>query len=299
MRKPTGGDLWALVVGGVIPAGRRVGSARRRPVDSGKRRGRDGALAATVSRLLPLAGPARTAVAVLDAAPSSDAELARLPVRNVFVARPGAAQPLSEWSALLRIHALDRSARVAMLPADGRFADDEALRAHLRMAGWVVRRHPNLVVMLGVRPRHPAAGCRYVDLGAPAPDCAFAPVFTVRGYCEPSGDEAARYFAARGALCAPPVVVARVARLLELMEDIASEEADRWAHSVERARAQGVGFRSVLDVSVARLVLERARKQVVVLRADGLEWREGAARSSVRTSTRTPAAPWHLPRATA
>ncbi|MEW6272674.1 MAG: hypothetical protein AB1689_25625 [Thermodesulfobacteriota bacterium] len=299
MRRPTGGDFWALVLAGEDVRGRR--SARPLP-------GRVGAgaapapaasaLAATLRRVVPLAGAARTAVALpVGDVPRGCGELLSIPARNVF-RQPRASRAVALCSALLRVYALDAGARVATFAGEHEVENDETFRAYVRTARWIVKRHPDAVVMMGSRPRRPAPGCCYVEPGPRAPRCAFAPAFTVRGFHQPCDAEAARYLVARGVLCASSVLVARVERLLELLEAAGSAEIERRAYFVRRPKLHGVVLREVLRSGVERTLLTQAREHAVVLRADGLE-RRGPGARDVAASARPQDRSWHLPRATA
>lgn len=194
------------------------------------------------------------------------------------------------------IAARDPDATVAVFPSDHFVRQERAFLAHVARAVRIVRKRPDLVVLLGMDPDGPEPGYGWIEPGEPvrgAPGCVH-----VRGFWEkPPADLAGRFFHA-GFLWNSLIVVARArtlgalgrtylpdidARLAEL-EARAGADGETWAVRQAYARMRPANF--------SREVLERGDGAVAVLPVHGVLWSDwGTPERVVRTLRRIGASP--------
>lgn len=121
--------------------------------------------------------------------------------------------------ALLRILHADPKAIVVYANVDNHVADDREFHRMLGVAERVVRRAPDRLVLLGVRPTYPETGYGYIKMGSQAMRLGKDEVFAVEGFREkPDAKTAARYVASWEYLWNPTLVVARASTLAARFE---------------------------------------------------------------------------------
>jgi mannose-1-phosphate guanylyltransferase len=190
----------------------------------------------------------------------------------------------------------DPEAIVAVFPSDHFIHQERAFLAYVDRAVRIVRRRPEMVVLLGVDPDGPEEGYGWIEPGESArgaPGC-----FRVRTFWEKPTAERASVFFRSGYLWNSLVVVARVGALkalgrrcapdvtarLSRLEALAGRDGE--AGGVERAYAR------MRAADFSREVLERAAEALVVLPVRGVLWSDwGTPERVVRTLRRIGASP--------
>lgn len=141
-------------------------SRRRRPKQLLALEGEHSLLQETVERLRPLVEPEGVWICTTRAlAEAVREQLPAVPAQQILAEPEGRnTAPAMGW-ALLQMPESVREGVVAVLPADHRFADAEAFRRTLEVAGETAAQD-NRVMTLGVTPRWPETGYGYLELGA-------------------------------------------------------------------------------------------------------------------------------------
>jgi mannose-1-phosphate guanylyltransferase len=190
----------------------------------------------------------------------------------------------------------DPEAIVAVFPSDHFVHQERAFLAHVARAVRVVRRWPEMMVLLGVDPDGPDAGYGWIEPGEPAPS---APgCFRVRAFWEKPTAERARTFFRSGLLWNSLVIVARAGALKALgcryLPDIDARlsRIQAVAGSEDEARAVQQGYALMRAANFSQDVLERGAEGLVVLPVHGVLWSDwGTPERVVRTLRRIGASP--------
>jgi mannose-1-phosphate guanylyltransferase len=230
-------------------------------------------LAETFARTRLVAPAARTWVVTAAAHVARVRELLpELPADQV-VGEPAARDtaPAVGLAATL-IAARDPDAVVLICPADHRIVPSERFAAAARAAEELLARHPDRIVVFGIRPTGPATGYGYVEQGAPLGDFARLPVFDVTAFHEKPPEAKAREYVASGRFLWNAGLFAFRARTL--LDELARQMPKLRAGLDELAQSIGT---SRFGAELARLfptferksldhgVMERARARAVVV----------------------------------
>ncbi len=176
--------------------------------------------------------------------------------------------------ALLRVLKEDPRATVVYANVDNHVADSREFHRMLRLAERVVRKRPEQLVLLGVRPAYPETGYGYIKMGRPVKDLVSADVFTVAAFKEkPDLATAKRYAASWEYLWNPTLIVARASTLADRFRKYAPaiwRIAERIAPAIGTPREAGVirrEFPKMPSIPVDYALLEKD-KRMLVLPAD-------------------------------
>lgn len=120
-------------------------------------------------------------------------------------------------------------ATVAVFPSDHFVLGELALMAHVMEVLAFVRRHPDLIVLLGARAAGPETGYGWIEPGEPIGPIASEPAWRVRRFLEKPTREGALACWARGDLWNTFILVASAATLLEIGEAALPAVNDRLA----------------------------------------------------------------------
>jgi mannose-1-phosphate guanylyltransferase len=121
---------------------------------------------------------------------------------------------------LLRIATVAPLGSVAILPSDHYVSDDAAFMGHVTAAFAVVRRRPDLVVLLGIEPESAETQYGWIERAEPVPD---TPTFRVRRFVEKPSEALARQLFDQRCLWNSFVMVGCVPALLALIRHAAPE----------------------------------------------------------------------------
>lgn len=118
--------------------------------------------------------------------------------------------------ALVKVLKDDPRATVVYANVDNHVADPREFHRMLRVAERVVRKHPERLVLLGVRPGYPETGYGYIKMGGQKMTVGKDEVFAVEAFKEkPDRKTAARYVASWEYLWNPTLIVARAQTLAD------------------------------------------------------------------------------------
>jgi len=193
----------------------------------------------------------------------------------------------------------DPKAIVAVFPSDHFVHQERAFLAYVAQAVRIVRRRPELVVLLGMDPDGSEEGYGWIDPDEPIPE---APgCFRVRRFWEKPQAEWARTFLRSGFLWNSLVFVAHVAVLKALGNvyipdvDVRLSKIRAFAGSEHEPWAVQQAYALMPTASFSRDVLERGAQFVVVLPVHGVLWSDwDLPERVVRTLHRVGASPHWL-----
>ena len=154
-------------------------------------------LVETLARTRHVAPPQRTWIVTAAAHVARARELAPEVPADQIVGEPAARDTAPAIGlATLLVAAHDPDAVLLVCPADHRIAPAERFAAAARAAEELVARHPERIVLFGLRPTEPATGYGYVEQGASLGQFGQLPAFDVDAFHEkPPADKAREYVA--------------------------------------------------------------------------------------------------------
>ncbi|HUO62268.1 MAG TPA: sugar phosphate nucleotidyltransferase [Terriglobales bacterium] len=215
-------------------------------------------------------------------------------------------QPMDRGTAaaiLLSAHwilARDPQAVVVVLPSDHFVGDDGAFIDHVARMAEAAVRHPERIILLGVRPTEPETDYGWIEPGGPLAARGGPSVYQVRGFVEKPEPEVANRLLGSGGLWNTFVLAARAATLVEagrehvpgLHERIVQITAFTGSEHERWAVRQGYEFAP--NRSFSRDVLERCPARLGVMPLSGVSWRDlGTPRRVVEMLEETGrGAPW-------
>jgi mannose-1-phosphate guanylyltransferase len=255
-------------------------------------------LEATLARIQPLVPTTRTFVIVtrhhLEVA---HRQLAGLPADNVLVQPHNRDTGPGIVFSLLRLARRGRDAIVAVFPSDHYVGNGEAFRDHVARAAAVVRRFPQKIALLGIRPDRPDADYGYVAPARPLRGRHAGTTFHVSEFVEkPSPDIAARVVA-RGGLWNSFVMVFRLTRVLDLLQRLRPAACREIGQMDAQAGTGEARCEHVEPWNFSTEFLARVPEHLIVLRVDDVEWSDWGTRESIERTlaslNRVP--PWATP----
>lgn len=242
-------------------------------------------LEATLARGRHFVQPDRTLVVVnRDHLPFGSRQLEALPATNLVV------QPCNRDTGpgivlgLLAVAARDPEAVVALLPSDHYVGDDAAFMAHVEEAARIVSRRPAAILLLGIAPEEPDSEMGYIVPGAALegePD-----VRCVRTFVEKPTAAEARRLVARGALWNAFVMVFRVDRMLELLQQVVPAEVDAVRRATAEPGRMGRLYPAIDAWSFSHRFLSRVAGELAVLRVEGVHWSDWGTPESIERALR-------------
>jgi mannose-1-phosphate guanylyltransferase len=179
---------------------------------------------------------------------------------------------------LLRIHAVDSKAFVALFPSDHYISDNKQFMAHIRAALDSARHRPDLVILLGLDPESPEVEYGWIEPAEPisGPN----PIFGVRRFWEKPNQSLAQVLQLRGCLWNSFVMVASVRALLRVIENTSAELYRSFA-SIARvlrtpgeAKAIGKLYERIEEVNFSHQVLALCFGRLAVLKVAGVRWND-------------------------
>lgn len=253
----------------------------------------------TLARIAPLIAPERTIVAGTRAHAGHFYRELRGPVPHVLLqpsnkgTAPGILWP-AHW-----VSRRDPETVVAVFPSDHFIHPEPAFLAYVTQAVEIAQHHPDLVVLLGVRPDRAEEGYGWIEPGEPLPGADGGA--RVGGFWEKPPPERAASFRRRGFLWNSLILVARVQALKDLgrahVPDIDARLTRMavFAGSSHEAWAVEQTYLPMRAANFSRDVLERSVASLLVLPIRGVLWSDwGTPERVVRTLRRMGATPQWL-----
>jgi mannose-1-phosphate guanylyltransferase len=242
-------------------------------------------LEATVSRVRLFADRERISVVVnvnhLDLARD---QVNTLPESNIII------QPLNRDTgpgmifALLHLERTQPDATVAVFPTDHYVDKDWAFIAHVFRAVNAITQLPDKIAVLGVAPDRPETGYGYI---LPANPLRIpGGVYHVEAFTEKPDLSDAQAIIARGGLWNTFVMVFRLQRMLELLQDLVPCEFGKLAELRTSPKRAAEIYRNLSPWNLSTQVLAHIPQHLIVLKVANVRWSDWGTRESVERTYR-------------
>jgi mannose-1-phosphate guanylyltransferase len=202
-----------------------------------------------------------------------------IPESNIFV------QPLNRDTgpgmifALLHLERAYPDATVAVFPTDHYIDKNWAFIAHVMRAMDAVTFDPDKVAILGVVPDRPETGYGYI---LPSDSLKTSgKTYRVEAFTEKPSPVAAREIIARGGLWNTFVMVFRLSRMLELVQEIVPEEVEMLSGIRSSPDHAADVYPGIAPWNFSTQVLARIPQHLIVLRVANVAWSDWGTRESV------------------
>ena len=220
-------------------------------------------------------------------------QLAQFPTGNVLVQPRNCDTGPGLLFSLLHLASKDPTAHVAIFPSDHYVGNQRVFIAHVRRAAELVRRFPEKIMLLGIRPDHCALGYGYVEPSHPLfPAFGDAAAFHVAAFQEKPDADAVHAILRRGGLWNSFVMVCQLQRVLALLrQEVPIEFAQMQAVFSHPARAEE-HYRDLAPWNFSRRFLSHIPQHLAVLPVDGVHWSDWGTPEAIHfTLQRLPQAP--------
>jgi mannose-1-phosphate guanylyltransferase len=261
-------------------------------------------LEATLARVHLLARRQETMVIVNhDHLGMARGQVADLPQENLVIQPRNRDTGPGLLFALFHLARRQRDAVVAVFPSDHYVGDNPAFSQYVARARQLVMRRPDKVVMLGIQPDRPETGYGYILPGARLGSlAATSAAFHVSDFHEKPTMDMAASLLDRGGMWNSFVMVFRLRRMLELLQEVAPREFAEMATLQTDPRAAAAVYDRLQPWNFSTRFLARIPQHLLVLRVDDVHWSDWGTPESIertlRALNRIP--PWqHAPVASA
>jgi mannose-1-phosphate guanylyltransferase len=199
--------------------------------------------------------------------------------------------------ALLNLERLCGDTTVAVFPTDHYIDRNWAFIAHVMRAVNAISLQPDKVGILGIAPDRPEPGYGYILPADPVRSLNKA--YRVDAFMEKPKPALAREIIARGGLWNTFVLVFRLSRMLDLLEQIVPQELTAlsvlrdWPHRADEL------YQTLAPWNFSTQVLTRIAQHLIVFRIANVSWSDWGTRESIeRTYKSLNIVPfWKMPRA--
>jgi mannose-1-phosphate guanylyltransferase len=211
-------------------------------------------------------------------------QVSALPKSNIFV------QPLNRDTgpgmvfALLHLERAYGDATVAVFPTDHYIDKNWMFIAHVMRAVNAISSLPDKIAMLGVVPDRPETGYGYI---LPSNSLKISRrTFRVEAFTEKPDLAGAREIISRGGLWNTFVMVFRLSRMLELVQEIVPEEFEKLAAIREMPNKATDLYPTIDPWNFSTQVLARIPQHLIVLKVANVSWNDWGTRESVERTYR-------------
>jgi|WetSurMetagenome_2_1015567.scaffolds.fasta_scaffold74935_3 mannose-1-phosphate guanylyltransferase len=202
-----------------------------------------------------------------------------LPDSNVFV------QPLNRDTgpgmmfALLKMERVYGDATVAVFPTDHYIDRDWAFIAHVTRAVNAISCHPDKIGILGVVPDRPETGYGYILPADPVKTKGKA--YRVEAFTEKPDPDTARDIIARGGIWNTFVMVFKLSRMLELLQQMVPHEFAKLSVLRNFPYKAAELYRTITPWNFSTQVLSRIPQHLIVFRIANVSWSDWGTREAV------------------
>jgi mannose-1-phosphate guanylyltransferase len=207
-----------------------------------------------------------------------------LPASNIFV------QPLNRDTgpglifALLNLERAYGDPTVAVFPTDHYIDRNWAFIAHVVRAVNAVTTQPDKVGVLGIAPDRPESGYGYI---LPAdPVTSLDKAYQVEAFMEKPKPALARDIIARGGLWNTFVMVFRLSRMLELLQQLVPQEFAALSALRDSPHRAAELYQAVTPWNFSTQVLARIPQHLIVFRIANVSWSDWGTRESIERTYR-------------
>lgn len=207
-----------------------------------------------------------------------------LPYSNVFV------QPLNRDTgpgmvfALLNLERIYRDATVAVFPTDHYIDKNWTFIAHVMRAINAISYLPDKIAVLGVVPDRPETGYGYILPAEPmkTPD----KVYHVAAFTEKPNPAAARDIIVRGGLWNTFVMIFRLSRMLELLQQMVPREIGKLSKLRDSPHKATELYQTINPWNFSTRLLARIPQHLIVFKVADVSWSDWGTRESVERTYR-------------
>jgi mannose-1-phosphate guanylyltransferase len=242
-------------------------------------------LEATITRARLFAPRERISVVVnvnhLDLAKD---QVTALPESNLII------QPLNRDTgpgmvfALLHLERMNPDATVAVFPTDHYVDKDWAFIVHVFRAVNTISRMPDKIAILGVVPDRPETGYGYILPAKPMRTS--GRVCSVGTFTEKPDPDAAQAIIARGGLWNTLVMVFKLSRMLELLQELVPREFEKLSELRASPEKATEIYQTLNPWNLSTRVLTRIPQHLVVHRIANVRWSDWGTRESIERTYR-------------
>jgi mannose-1-phosphate guanylyltransferase len=211
-------------------------------------------------------------------------QVSALPGANVFV------QPLNRDTgpgmvfALFRLKRAYRDATVAVFPTDHYIDRNWAFITHVMRAINAIRSMPDKIGVLGVVPDRPETGYGYIlpSESATTSDNAF----NVECFAEKPNSATAQHIIARGGLWNTFIMVFKVSRMLELLQQMVPGEFEKLLALHDHPEQAKKLYQTLEPWNFSTQVLARIPEHLLVFKVANVSWSDWGTRESIERTYR-------------
>jgi mannose-1-phosphate guanylyltransferase len=208
-----------------------------------------------------------------------------LPASNIFV------QPLNRDTgpgmvfALLTLEYAYGDATVAVFPTDHYIDKNWVFIAHVMRAVNAISYMPDKIALLGVAPDRPETGYGYILPANPLK--IFGNVYHVGAFTEKPNSDDARGIIERGGLWNTLVMVFRLSRMLDLVQEMAPHDVGRLFELRNSPEKAAELYQTMHPWNFSTQVLARIPQHLIVLKVANLFWSDWGTRESIERTCRS------------
>lgn len=257
-------------------------------------------LEATLCRTLRFAPAEHTLVIVNDDHLAVGWEQLRsIPTENMLIQPANRETGPGLMYSLCRLLFRDPHATVAVFPSDHFVGDDSTFMLHVEHASELVRWLPDKIVLLGIRPDRAEPGLGYISPGKPIDSSpGESAAFHVDAFQEKPPADVADALVREGGLWNSFIMVFRLTRMTELLEDLRPDEFRRmWDLGCHPGHID-LAYRDLASWNFSTGFLSGIAEHLVVLAVGGVHWSDWGTPESIRRSLdalHQPLPPWMSP----
>ena len=206
-------------------------------------------------------------------------QVTSLPDSNIYV------QPLNRDTgpgmvfALLNLERAYGDATVAVFPTDHYIDRNWAFIAHVMRAVNAISCQPDKIGVLGVVPDRPETGYGYILPANPVKS--LDKVYQVEAFTEKPNPDAARDIIARGGLWNTFVMIFKLSRMLELLQQLVPHEVKKLSGLRSSPHKATELYRTITPWNFSTQVLSRIPQHQIVFRIANVSWSDWGTRESI------------------
>jgi mannose-1-phosphate guanylyltransferase len=206
-------------------------------------------------------------------------QLSSIPSSNIFV------QPMNRDTgpgmvfALLNLERSDPDAIVAAFPTDHFIDDDKAFIAHVFRAVHTISSMPDKIAILGITPDSPETGYGYI-----LPANRLGPLqksYQVGAFMEKPSISIAQNIISRGGLWNSFVMVFRISRMLELVNELMPNEFKKLLLLREEPHKAAELYQTMDSWNFSSQVLSRIPEHLIMHEVADVHWSDWGTRESI------------------
>jgi mannose-1-phosphate guanylyltransferase len=220
-----------------------------------------------------------------------------LPGSNVFVQPQNRDTGPGMVFALLKLERAYGDATVAVFPTDHYIDRNWAFIAHVMRAVNTISDCPDKIGVLGVVPDRPETGYGYIIPAEPVRTQGKA--YAVAAFTEKPNSQIAQDIVARGGLWNTFVMIFRISRMLELLQQTVPQEFGKLLILRNYPENAVELYRAITPWNFSTHVLARIPQHLIVFRVGNVSWSDWGTRESIeRTYKALKLVPfWTIPKA--